>query len=197
VNFIPTYLMIKRHKVTGLMYFCKTIRSDPTKYRGSGKAWKKHLKEFGDDVETIWSQLFDKRDDIIEFASFFSEFYDIVSSTKNGEKIWANLIPEKGIGSFGSSGRRRPETEEEKLKRGKAISEAKKGKSNGRVGSHHSQETIDKIKKQAGWKHRAETKDKMRGIPKSLESRKKMSERKKGIPWTESRKNAQLNRKGK
>ena len=195
--FTPTYLMIKRHRVTGLMYFCKTIRTDPTNYRGSGKTWKKHLKEFGNDVETIWSQLFVDRDDIIEFATFFSEFHEIVSGTKDGKKIWANLIPEKGIGSFGSSGRKRPETEEEKLSRGKSISEAKKGKSNGREGTHHTDETKAKIGNQRGWKHSEEALSKMRGIPKSEESKQLMSMVRKGKPWTEARRQAQLNRKGK
>ena len=192
MKFKPTHLMIKRHRVTGLMYFCKTIRSDPVKYRGSGKMWKNHLKEFGDNVETVWSQLFNDRDDIVEFATLFSEFHNIVS-----DPIWANLIPEKGIGSFGTSGRLRPETPEEKLNRGKSISVAKKGKSNGRMGYVHTDTTKEKIKAQIGWKHSEEALSKMRGIPKSEESKQLMSMAKKGKPWTEARRQAQLNRKGK
>jgi hypothetical protein len=38
-KFKPTWLMIKRHKITGLLYFCKTAKFDPNKYLGSGKYW--------------------------------------------------------------------------------------------------------------------------------------------------------------
>jgi len=33
----PTYLYIKEHSKTGLKYFGKTTKSDPTVYDGSGK----------------------------------------------------------------------------------------------------------------------------------------------------------------
>ena len=160
------------------------------KYRGSGKLWKIHLKEFGDEVETIWHELFVDRDDIIEFATFFSSVNDIVNATdRNGKKIWANLIPEKGIGSFGNSGRKRPETEEEKINRGKSISKAKKGKSNGREGTHHSDETKAKLAKQKGWKHSEDTKQKMRK-PKGpmSDERKELYRERTTSSWDERRK---------
>lgn len=97
MNFQPTYLMIKRHRVTGLMYFCKTATRDPLKYHGSGKYWRKHLKVHGRLVDTIWYQQFDSKDDLVEFALFFSEFYDIVSDTKDDKKTWANEVPEDGL----------------------------------------------------------------------------------------------------
>ncbi len=88
--------MIKRHKVTGLMYFCKTSTRDPLKYRGSGKYWKAHLKVHGKDVETLWYELFDNENSLVEFALFFSDFHNIVGATKNGKKVWANELPEDG-----------------------------------------------------------------------------------------------------
>lgn len=97
MNFKPTYLMIKRHRVTGLMYFCKTSTRDPLKYHGSGNYWKKHLKAHGRLVDTIWYQQFDSKEDLVEFALFFSEFHDVVAATKNGKKIWANEVPEDGL----------------------------------------------------------------------------------------------------
>lgn len=97
IAFVPTYLMIKRHRVTGLMYFCKTSTRDPSKYHGSGAYWKKHLRVHGSLVDTIWFQKFDDRDDLVDFALFFSDFYDIVSETNDGKKTWANEVPEDGL----------------------------------------------------------------------------------------------------
>ncbi len=97
MNFQPTYLMIKRHRVTGLMYFCKTATRDPLKYHGSGKYWRNHLKIHGRLVDTVWYQRFEDKEDLVEFALFFSDFYNIVSETKNGKKIWANEVPEDGL----------------------------------------------------------------------------------------------------
>lgn len=97
MDFQSTYLMIKRHRVTGLMYFCKTVTCHPLKYHGSGKYWKKHLKIHGRLVDTVWYQRFDDKEDLVDFALFFSEFHAIVSETKNGKKIWANEVPEDGL----------------------------------------------------------------------------------------------------
>lgn len=96
-NFKPTWLMIKRHKITGLLYFCKTARFNPKTYLGSGIYWKRHLKQHGNQIETIWMRLFNDAEDLVEFATFFSEFYEIVHA-KNvlGNKIWANLEIENG-----------------------------------------------------------------------------------------------------
>lgn len=90
--------MIKRHKITGLLYFCKTARFDPNKYLGSGKYWRRHLKVHGKVVETVWLELFTEQDFLIEFATFFSEFNNIVSATDSaGNKLWANLEIENGM----------------------------------------------------------------------------------------------------
>lgn len=37
-------LYIKIHNVTGLKYFGKTTKNNPEKYTGSGKHWKRHIK---------------------------------------------------------------------------------------------------------------------------------------------------------
>lgn len=92
--FKPTRLMIKRHSVTGLKYFCKTTKSDYMKYLGSGKLWSFHLKKHGrDHVVTDWvSEVFFDEDQIKDFAILFSEFFDIVNSDD-----WANLKKEDGL----------------------------------------------------------------------------------------------------
>jgi hypothetical protein len=92
LNFQPTWLMIKRHKETGLMYFCKTTSADPVKYNGSGTYWKNHRKIHGDNIENVWSELFNEKENLVEFATFFSVEMDIVKSNS-----WANLIPENGL----------------------------------------------------------------------------------------------------
>lgn len=86
-----TWLYIKQHNKTGLKYFGMTRNKDPVKYRGSGKYWAQHLKLHGKDVTTIWCQLFDNEQDIIDYAHSFSIENNIVES-----KEWANLIPETG-----------------------------------------------------------------------------------------------------
>lgn len=97
-NFKPTWLMIKRHKTTGLLYFCKTTIRDPDTYLGSGEYWKKHIKKHGQGVETLWKCFFENKDDLMDFAIFFSEFFNIVDDrNKFNNKIWANLEIENGI----------------------------------------------------------------------------------------------------
>jgi len=89
-NFKPTWLYIKQHNQTGLKYFGKTI-GDPNSYRGSGVYWNRHLAKHGEDVTTIWSQLFIDKEELIKFAVEFSLQNKIVEL-----KEWANLIIENG-----------------------------------------------------------------------------------------------------
>lgn len=128
----PTRLYIKRHSATGLLYFGKTIKADVNSYKGSGKYWKSHIKEHGVDlVETLWvSEPFTDKDDLIEFATFFSEYYDIVNSDK-----WANLTIENGIDG-GDSGVYphwligHKDSKQTKIKRSQSL----KGSNNGMYG---------------------------------------------------------------
>jgi len=88
----PTWLYIKQHNITGLKYFGKTTVSDPIKYKGSGIYWLRHLKKHGNNVSTIWSQLFTDQQELIEYALNFSKKNMIVES-----KNWANLKEENGL----------------------------------------------------------------------------------------------------
>ena len=92
MDFKPTWLYIKQHNVTGLKYFGKTTKKDPIKYLGSGIYWRRHLNEHGENISTIWSQLFTDEDSLVRFALKFSEDNHIVES-----KDWANLKPEDGL----------------------------------------------------------------------------------------------------
>jgi hypothetical protein len=89
-----SFLYVKVHKKTGLKYFGVTTQ-DPFKYRGSGKYWARHLDKHGGgkkNVDTIWAMEFTNRDELHEFATWFSEHYKIVESRE-----WANMIPEDGV----------------------------------------------------------------------------------------------------
>lgn len=90
-SFKPTFLYIKRHIVTGILYFGKTVKN-PEKYKGSGVHWKRILKKHGSEVETLWYCLFLDINECSNFALKFSEINNIVSDPR-----WANLIPEDGI----------------------------------------------------------------------------------------------------
>jgi hypothetical protein len=131
MDFQPTYLMIKRHQVTGLMYFCKTSTRDPMKYPGSGKYWKDHLKVHGRLVDTLWHQQFEDKEDLVEFALFFSEFHDIVDAVDfRGKKIWANMIPENGLDGA-PAGVKMPSTSRSNAIHKKGITPWNKGKATG------------------------------------------------------------------
>lgn len=91
-DFTPTYLYIKQHSITGMLYFGKTTK-DPLKYIGSGKRWKHHIAYHGKEyIDTLWYCLFYSKQDIVDFATSFSTNQNIVESTQ-----WANLDVETGL----------------------------------------------------------------------------------------------------
>ena len=154
--YVPTYLYIKQHSITGLKYFGKTTK-DPYKYIGSGKHWKRHIKNHGKEyIETLWFQLFLDIESLMDYALKFSLENNIVESS-----AWANLIPENGLDGGVVGQKQSPETKEK-------ISTAHTGKK-------QSSETIAKISasltgkkrspehaaKMIGRKHSAETVAKM------------------------------------
>lgn len=120
--FTPTYLYIKRHRITGLLYFGKTINNDPEhSYDGSGVRWSNHCNFHGWDIETLWFCLFTDRDEIVKFALMCSEQWDIVKSEE-----WANLVPENGLDGTtpGSRWKHKTQRSEEYCK---AMSDRKNG----------------------------------------------------------------------
>lgn len=91
-TYTPTFLYIKRHRVTGLLYFGKTI-NNPLSYKGSGVEWCEHCDTNSWDVETLWYCLYTEREELVNFAIKFSVQEDIVRS-----KLWANRQIENGRG---------------------------------------------------------------------------------------------------
>jgi len=147
--FKPTWLYIKQHNTTGLKYFGKTIR-DPNKYLGSGVHWRAHLNKHGLDVTTVWCQLFDNKETLVEYALKFSTENKIVESAE-----WANIKPEDGLmgGSYGtvkestrqkirenSKNYRHTESSKEKIRTARAKQAPTM------LGKKHSDETKQKIK---------------------------------------------------
>lgn len=118
-QFKPTYLYVKQHKITGLLYFGKTTRTGKSfeKYNGSGKHWSPHIKKHGvKHVETLWYCLFLDKDELVKFALMCSYQWDIVNAkNSNGKKIWANQKIEDGLmggfpPGFGNGGKRTAKT---------------------------------------------------------------------------------------
>jgi hypothetical protein len=118
-QFKPTYLYIKQHKITGLLYFGKTTRTGKLfeKYKGSGKHWSPHIKKHGvEHVETLWYCLFLEKEELVKFALMCSTQWDIVNAKDiNGKKIWANQKLEDGLAGgfpqgFGNGGKRTTKT---------------------------------------------------------------------------------------
>jgi len=103
--FIPTWLMVKQHRITGLKYFCKTIKKDPYKYKGSGIRWCNHLKKHGRNVDTLWCMLFYNKEELVEYAINFSKENNIVESDE-----WANLVIEDGITGWPTGTKHKEET---------------------------------------------------------------------------------------
>ena len=121
--FKPTYLCVKTHTVTGLKYFCKTVKIDPHSYPGSGKYWLRHLKEHGRKFTTEIVGYFECKDECSEFAVRFSLQHNIVESVDEfGKKIWANCIVENGLdGGQTYSGPRDPSIGEKISARTKGV----------------------------------------------------------------------------
>jgi hypothetical protein len=173
-NFRPTWLMIKQHKITGLKYFCKTMKKDPYKYKGSGTWWVRHIKKHGKKhgkkhVETLWCQLFDDIYELVDYALTFSRENDIAAS-----KEWANLMLEDGLGGYKTEETRRNMSTS---RTGKKLSEEhKQNIAIGQTGRKHTEET----KKKIGNSHR--------GKKRSEEHKRNTGLSSKGRKWSEEAK---------
>jgi len=190
-EFKPTWLYIKQHNTTGLRYFGKTTK-DPQTYLGSGRYWLRHLKEHSEDITTVWCEEFTDMDQLVEFATFFSEFYNIVDAVDSrGKKVWANMIPENGldgaIPGITPWNKGIPRTDEEKQR----MSQARKGFAAWNKGVPCKEETKSKLKDR---KRTEETKSKIKSarskqvIMHSEETKKKISDSHKGKIVTEEAK---------
>ena len=143
-----TYLYLKKHNQTGLMYFGKTIK-DPESYAGSGVYWTKHLEKHGNDVSTVWTKVFTNIKELNKYALEYSRKHNIVKSSN-----YANLKEEDGLmgGATGISpeGRKNISEKSKKFRHTEEtkarIRKARKKQKAPMLGKTHSIETIQKIK---------------------------------------------------
>ena len=178
MNFKPTYLYIKQHAVTGLLYFGKTAYYDPIKYLGSGKHWIRHIKKHGTEhVVTLWHELFTDKDSLVEFALNFSKEMSIVES-----KSWANLKDENGL-----DGGNRICTQETREKiRNSKLGIPRSSSTREKIQSTLKCRVIHKTHPMLGHVHSSEAKEKIRqaatGKIHSESTKNKISESIKGLP---------------
>jgi hypothetical protein len=100
-TFVPTFLYIKKHTITGKLYFGKTIKN-PEKYNGSGKYWLRHIKCHGKEhIETLWYCLYTDKQILMDAAISFSKLWNVANSSS-----WLNLKEETGVDGGGTKGRK-------------------------------------------------------------------------------------------
>lgn len=114
------YLYIKTHNKTGLKYLGHTSKQDPFSYKGSGVYWNNHLAKHGYDVTTEILKECSSKEEIREAGIYYSLLWDVVNACdENGNKSWANLIPEMGDGGGGKVGVPRTEVTKAKIRQNK------------------------------------------------------------------------------
>lgn len=96
-QFQPTFVYIKQHVITGLLYFGITTKTGTKfeNYHGSGFYWKRHINVYGSgkkNVINLWFCLFTDIHTLVQFTYEFSINNDIVNSP-----LWANQIIEDGL----------------------------------------------------------------------------------------------------
>lgn len=144
------------NSITGRFYIGKSKTNDPS-YLGSGKILRQAINKYGESAFTkeILEECTDDEVDnrekywINELKSYDRNIgYNIAMGGTGGDTV--SHHPDKEA-IFEKRGQKIAEwhstlSSAEKKELGKKISEAKRGKSNGREGYKHSQESIDKIK---------------------------------------------------
>lgn len=102
--FVPTALLVMEHNITGLKYFCKTTLTNRVhRYKGSGIAWLKHLREHGFNVKVGVLGFYVDEKRCLDAAKKFSEDNNIVESNE-----WANSVIETGRNGAIMKGERNP-----------------------------------------------------------------------------------------
>ena len=195
------YLYLKTHNQTGLKYLGKTIKADPHKYTGSGTYWLHHLKTHGYDYSTEILKECQTEEELKHWGLYYSNLWNIVESEE-----FANLKEESGDGGKNSTetkikkskaksgsnnpmfGKNRIMSEEAKRK----ISETLKGRESpnkGRIpwnkGKCKPKPVQIKSKnrcKTLTEEHRSKISEAMKFHKVSEETKKKISQKTKGLP---------------
>jgi hypothetical protein len=194
------YLYLKIHNQTGFKYLGKTVSKDPHLYKGSGKVWSRHIKKHGYDVTTIILLASEDDKEIAETGKFFSKIFGVVKSkefanireeTGDGGDTWStNPNKEETLSKILTRTRGQKRTDQQK----KNISDAL-NRTNTSYSGHdtknnatftnkkHRNDTIEKIKisnrrfrDKSSKKNRIPEKSYNKGIPKTKEHKRKLSE---------------------
>lgn len=121
------YLYVKTHNKTGLKYLGKTYQ-DPFRYSGSGKDWKHHIKEHGNDIHTDIIMVCHDKDELSYWGRYYSKLFRVTKAMDDyGNRIWANRIDETG-GGDGSNWRDPVRAEETARKISRTMKAGKIGK---------------------------------------------------------------------
>ena len=143
-----TYLYLKKHNQTGLMYFGKTVRN-PESYAGSGVYWNRHLEKHGNDVSTVWTKPFTDKKELVKYALDYSKKHNIVESSnytnlkdEDGLMGGDTVLTEQGRMKIKASSKARRHSEETKQR----IREARATQKAPMLGRKHSAETIARIR---------------------------------------------------
>lgn len=133
------YLLVKTHNITGLKYLCKTIRKDYDKYPGSGIYWTNHLKIHGKLYTTTLLKECESPQELKEWGLYYSDLWNIVEERdSNGNKTWANMVPEIGDGASSDYIKKlweNPEYRKKQLSSRKIVQESAEYKEKQRLGS--------------------------------------------------------------
>ena len=155
------------------MYFGKTTKPDPYKYHGSGTYWTRHIKKHGKEhIITLWVSDLYFDTSITKYALHFSYENAIVES-----KDWANLIPENGLDGTVPGTNFSDKTKAN-------MSAAKQNPSNER--RKQMSETMSRTNKTRIKENNPNygIPSKLKGIPRTQETKNKISKKLKGIVRT-------------
>jgi hypothetical protein len=97
--------MLKTHNVSGIKYLCKTSKSNPFTYSGSGKIWKRHLRKYGRNFTTEILAECKTKDELVQKGLYYSNLWDVVNN-----KEFANLVLEAGDGGATMLGKTMPKS---------------------------------------------------------------------------------------
>ena len=207
INMIIYYLYKKTHMKTGLKYLGYTTNKNPHKYNGSGLYWKRHLRQHGYSYNTEILKECTTPDEVQQYGLYYSDMWNIVESDE-----WANLRVEEGPGTYvmtddtkerisiSNTGKKHSEETKEKIRIKRATQvmtdETKAKISIASQGRRASEATLEKMRsKTCSDETKQKISDankgkpsKLKGIPRTEETKKKVSNSKLGKSRSEETK---------
>lgn len=174
----PVRLYIKQCSHCSLKYFGKTQSANIDSYQGSGLRWSRHLAKHNARAVTLWTSDWYYDSSIIRFATKFSNINRIVESPN-----WANIAVENGLqgGHLGDAVYSKVDIEKRVIKYKNTVHNKDWKDTTGAARIKKTKQNTDwnalsakvsKTKQSDEWKRTT-----------GIESRKRMSERKKDIVW--------------